>query len=129
LDVSNGEVRGLRLSTDAISGKKVIEYAESFGTTKPTCNGAVADYSTYPPVCNATSGWCALSDPTVLNITEFKITDASADVGTELKLRKFDISLQGQLASSTEYTRAVQSSVKVRADCVRATLSDCLASP
>lgn len=136
LDVSNGEVRGLRLATATINGNTVgvIEYAVSEGTTKPACDGDAVDYSTSPPDCNATSLWCPLSDTTKLDITGFTIADngtSMADTSNTMGMRRLDLNLVGRIAGNTEFTRDVRSSVKVRSDCIRTTgsFSACGDSP
>lgn len=134
LDVSNGEVRGLRRRTATVNGVTVgvIEYAESSGTTPPTCGGAAAVYTSFPPTCNATSLWCPLSDPARVDITELRITNNSSQVGvnpTALITRNFDFRLTGRLPGNSDFTRDVQASLKIRSDCMRATISNCNASP
>jgi prepilin-type N-terminal cleavage/methylation domain-containing protein len=130
-----GEVRGIRFRQVTFNGQTVgvIEYAKNSTTVKPRCNGAIADYTTsYPPQCNGTSLWCPLSDPAVVNITQLTLTNgqATAGSGTTLALvRDIGIDLRGQLASSTEFTRGMASSVHVRTDCTYATQANCNAFP
>jgi prepilin-type N-terminal cleavage/methylation domain-containing protein len=126
IDLSNGEVRGLRRVSATINGNTVgvVEYAVSTGTTEPACNGASPDYTAYPPVCNATSTWCPLSDGSTLNVTQFDVTNNGstlADDDLSMAVRKLDVAIAGQLVGDTTFTRDVRSSIKVRADCVRAT--------
>lgn len=133
LDVSNGEVRGLRRVTNA--GIGVMEYAVSESTTKPACDGANAVYSTYPATCNSTSKWCPLSDATKLDITAFTIANnapaSQTGSGVTMRERRLDITLSGRIAGTTDTPRTVRTSVKVRSDCVRPTgsFSACSASP
>lgn len=134
VDVNNGEVRGLRLSTVSVNGRSVgvIEYAISSGGTKPACNGATADYSTFPPACDATSHWCALSDGSKLDVTSLRIANNGSSVtgsGVSMGVRRLDVSIAGRIAGNTDFTRDVRTTVKVRADCMRATLANCSASP
>jgi hypothetical protein len=136
LDVSNGEVRGLRLASATINGNTVgvIEYAVSDGTTKPACNGSAPDYSAYPPTCSSSSKWCPLSDGSTLNITAFSIANNGSSMSDDdmtMGVRRLDIALSGQLIGDTSFTRNVRSSIKVRSDCVRPTASfaQCSASP
>ena len=130
VDTAAGEVRALRRVTATVNGVAnvgVIEYAESSGTTKPGCGDPKATYTSYPPACNGV--WCALSDPSTLNITEFKITDqspATITSGTQnMKIRNFLVTVTGQLVGTTEVNRSVSTRVRVRADCVNPTISNC----
>ena len=134
LDVSNGEVRGLRRRTATVNGITVgvIEYAESSVTTRPTCGGAGAVYTSFPPTCNSTSLWCPLSDPARVDITQLQITNNSSQVGVNpsaLVTRNFDFRLIGRLPANSDFTRDVQASLKIRSDCMRAAISNCNASP
>jgi prepilin-type N-terminal cleavage/methylation domain-containing protein len=130
VDVNNGEVRGLRRVEADYEGNTVgvIEYAISGDDTKPECGGDPADYDQFPPQCNDDSHWCPLSDPAILNITAFTLTDDRTVVGTaptQVVLREIGVQLTGQLAKSTEYERRVTSSVRVRSDCYHADLDNC----
>lgn len=134
LDVSNGEVRGLRRRTATVNGITVgvIEYAESSGTTKPACGGAEAVYTSFPPTCNSTSLWCPLSDPARVDVTELEIINNSSQVGVNpsaLLTRNFDFRLTGRLPGNADFTRDVLASLKIRSDCMRAAISNCNASP
>lgn len=134
VDLDRGEVRALRRVTATVNGVAnvgIIEYAESTGTTRPTCTDASATYTSYPPACAGL--WCALSDPATLNITAFTITDQSpAALGTgtnQLLIRNFLVSVTGQLVGSSDVTRGVSTRVRVRSDCVDPTISNCGATP
>jgi prepilin-type N-terminal cleavage/methylation domain-containing protein len=122
VDVGRGEVRGLRVATRTINGRNVgvIEYAESSGTTRPTCAGASPDYTVFPPTCSS-STWCSLSDPSVVDITAFLLTDrrtvVGGAVGERMQVRDIDVDMTGRLTGTTAYTRNVHGSVRVRADC------------
>lgn len=136
LDVDNGEVRGLRFASATIDGNTVgmIEYAVSEGSTKPACGGDAVDYSVYPPVCNATSLWCPLSDAGKLDITSFTIADngnTAADSEASMGMRRLDVTIAGRIARTTDTPRSVRSSIKVRSDCIRSTtdFGECDASP
>jgi len=137
LDVSNGEVRGLRMSTVTnVNGQSVgvIEYAVSEGTTKPDCAAATATYTTVPATCNATTKWCPLSDASTIDIDAFTLTNNSASMassGSTMGMRRIDVTLTGRIAGDTQFSRTVRSSVKVRSDCIRVTGSfgTCAASP
>jgi prepilin-type N-terminal cleavage/methylation domain-containing protein len=134
IDLNNGEVRALRRVVVDYNGTNVgvLEYAVSANDTRPTCDGDTADYDQFPPACNDDSNWCALSDPAILNITEFALEDNRQPVGnapTQVVLRDIGITLSGQLASSTEFTRTVKSSVRVRSDCFAEDINACDDSP
>lgn len=141
VDGDRGELRAIRRSTWNSIG--VLEVAESTGTVTPACGGASPDYSQYPVSCNATSGWCPLSDPRVLNVATFAVT--TTPVGTNsngvqslsggpglnaLQMREFGITLAGNLVSDASITRSMRSDIKVRADCVRASVTPaCTVAP
>jgi prepilin-type N-terminal cleavage/methylation domain-containing protein len=133
VDTSFGEVRGLRRVTATVNNVPnvgIIEYAESTGTTRPDCTDATATYTSYPPACNGT--WCALSDPATLNVTAFNITDEGTTLseGTQfMRIRKFLVTVTGQLVGSTDVTRGVSTRVRVRADCVNPTIANCNNKP
>jgi prepilin-type N-terminal cleavage/methylation domain-containing protein len=135
LDVSNGEVRGIRFRTitnSAGASVGVIEYAQSAGAISPTCGGATATYTSYPAACNATSRWCPLSDPAKVDITALTIVNNSHQLGVNpsaVLIRTFDITLTGRIAGSTDFTRDVQTSLKIRSDCMRSAIANCNASP
>lgn len=135
LDVNNGEIHALRrVSATNQDGRTVgvVEYATSFDSTKPACGAATATYTSYPPACNTTTGWCALSDPSVLDITALTFTDNRSNVGispNQVQLRRIGIDLQGRIAGDTSTARNMVASVRVRSDCYRATLSNCSNSP
>ena len=137
LDLSNGEVRGLRLSeVTNVNGQSVgvIEYAVSSGTTRPTCGGSTATYSAMPAACNGTSLWCPLSDASTIDIDAFTITNTTNTAtgsGNSMGQRRIDLTLTGRIAGATDFDRTVRSSVKVRSDCIRITanFSACSASP
>jgi prepilin-type N-terminal cleavage/methylation domain-containing protein len=136
LDYANGELRGLRLRSYTINGVStgVVEYAVSSGTTAPACGGAGPAYSssnTYPG-CNSTSLWCPLSDPTRINITSLGLFNRSRTIGANpgaVMARRFDIEIAGQLAGDASVTRSVETSVKLRSDCLRTTIANCNAVP
>lgn len=139
LELANAEVRGLRRKEVTVNGALVgvIEYAES-SSGRPTCAGETAIYTSFPPTCHSTSGWCALSDPNKVNISAFTVTNiGTTQVGSEDKLgytdtlgiRELDVSLAGKLVGNTEYTRDVRTSIKIRADCIRPTTAEPLSTP
>ena len=142
LDLSNGEVRAFRRAQRTVNGQTVgvIESAESFGSTAPACSGGSPDYSTYPPSCNSTSGWCALSDPRTVDITSLSFNRPSGGFYTQagtggnpgLQLREIAVDIQGQLlgTESDPIQRGVNAVVRVRADCVRTDpSSNCTQAP
>lgn len=137
LDLDNGEVRGLRLSTVTnVNGQSVgvIEYAVSEGGTRPACDGSTATYTAMPAACNATSMWCPLSDASTIDIDAFTITNVTntaSGSGNQMGMRRLDLALTGRIAGATDFDRTVRSSVKVRSDCIRvaASFADCSATP
>lgn len=146
LQIGNGEVRGLRrvqvTPTGATASVGVIEYATS-STIKPACGGATAVYTSYPPACNSTSLWCPLTDSATINIRQFTITEGlSSVVGVNpnaVRIRNMRVAITGRLVGddsttylngvSTSYKRGLQANVKIRSDCVKSAILDCIASP
>jgi prepilin-type N-terminal cleavage/methylation domain-containing protein len=138
VELDQGEIRALRLAFRTVDGQTmgVLEIAESAGTNKPSCTGGAPTYTNYPATCNTGSGWCALTDPRVVNITEFTLDTsgyipiAPTATATAITIREIGIGLQGQLRQSADgvVTRGISSSVKVRADCLMAS-GDCAEGP
>lgn len=141
IDFANGESRGLRrVCVDgSCNGEAddvgVIEFFESKTgvTSPPNCNHTGTNnravYTNYPPTCNTVSGWCPLSDPKVINITRFSIINTSADLSNAMRIRDLTIFLEGSLVGSTDFTRTVTTKVKIRADCINPTVSECAGVP
>lgn len=136
IDVANGEIRGLRrVCMDGVcnsaSDVGVIEFLESkTGLSTPSCaQNTRADYTTYPPTCNSASGWCPLSDPKVVNIKRFAIINTSTDLSNAMRIRDLTIFMEGSLVKSPEFSRTVTTKVRIRADCINPTLSECAAIP
>ena len=106
----------------------VIEVAESASGVTPSCTSGGPNYSNYPPTLNAGTGWSALTDPRVLNITQFNldtsgyITQTGSASSAPVVLREIDVQLQGQLRNSLDgtVTRGIQSTIRIRADCIGA---------
>lgn len=142
IDLDNAELRGIRRKTATVDGATVgvIEVAESSATVTPACDGDQPDYSQYPPTCNASSGWCPLTDPKVIDITDpspahaeaFAVntggtanqsngvrTTPGSSTFNALQQRELQITLIGALRSDPSVSRTVRSNIKVRADCLR----------
>lgn len=120
---SNGEIRGIRRVVNA-DGVGVIEFAESATGLTPACDGAQATYTTYPATCS-TAGWCALSDPRVINMSELTL-DTSGYVNANgttvinpLQIRDVIVRIRGNLIGDTDVSRSVESSIRIRADCLK----------
>lgn len=131
LDQGNGEIRAIRRSLVNYNNRSVgvIEFAVSTTTIHPACGAATATYSTFPPSCNATTGWCALSDPSILNITALTFTDSRVNASTELSLREIGVAITGQLANSPDFSRTVATTVRNRSDCYITGGFNCAATP
>jgi prepilin-type N-terminal cleavage/methylation domain-containing protein len=136
IDLDNGEKRGLRLRSYTVNGASVgvVEYAVSDTGVEPACGGAGPAYTSTNsyPGCNTTTGWCPLSDPTRVNVTSLGLVNRSRTIGANpgaVLARRFDIELAGQLIGDTSITRTVQTSVKLRSDCLRTTIASCTAVP
>lgn len=140
IDLDSGEIRAIRRVT--VNGVGVIEVSESKTGVTPACDGAGPDYTSYPVGCNSATGWCALSDPKVVNIGTFTVSDAAVantshgghtipgGVGNmPLRLREFRVLLAGSLVADASITRSIDTNVKVRSDCLRNDISDCNLAP
>ena len=133
LDTATAEARGIRFrSVTNAEGRTVgvIEYARSSGGNRPHCDDAAATYTSYPAACNGM--WCPLSDPAKVDMTALTIVNNSQTIGVDpsaLMERVFDFTLAGRIAGNTEFVRDVQTSLKIRSDCMRATVTDCNARP
>ena len=146
IDASAGERHGIRRVVRAITTANgvqnigVIEIADSDATaTAPACNGASPDYSVYPPACvsgAAGDGWCALSDPKLLNVTQFRITAANLDLNPSggnfgSQMRELGLIISGSPIRDPTFVQSLSSSIKVRADCLHSTsgTSQCTVAP
>jgi Tfp pilus assembly protein PilE len=139
VDPDNGELRAIRWVQ--VGGVGVVEAATSDGTNAAiACDDATADYTTYPPTC--VGAWCALTDNRTLNISEFVVDDASSpdvisavgNAAMPLRIREFEVRIVGNLLGNTDVERGVTSRVRVRADCLRAGITNanyaaCVAAP
>lgn len=134
VELANREVRGIRWASRTVANRTVgvIEYAESAAGVQPACDGAAPSYSSNPAVCDAGSGWCPLTDGTSIDISAFTLTDNRAVTGTspnQVQVRDIEINLTGRPAGTTEYTRSVKNSVRVRSECFDTTIANCSNSP
>lgn len=130
VDLARGEIRAIRLATRTVDGLDVgvLEVAESASGLTPSCTGGSPNYTNYPPSQNTGSGWSALSDPRILNLTQFTLDTSGylVQTGTSTSapvlMREIGVGLQGQLRRSEDgtVTRGIRSTVKVRADCLEA---------
>jgi prepilin peptidase dependent protein B len=137
VDLVRGEIRAIRLATRNVDGLDVgvLEVAESANGLTPTCTGGSPNYTNYPPSRNTGSGWSALSDPRLLNLTQFTldtsgyIVQTGSAISAPVTMREIGIGLQGQLRRSEDgtVTRGIRSNVKVRADCLEASTNCALA--
>lgn len=124
-----GEIRGIRRKVvNNANGVSVgvIEYAVNTATAKPSCADASANYTTFPATCNGT--WCALSDPSKMDITTLGFTDLGAVTGA-VQMHDIQVSLQGRTAGTTDTVRGVKGNVRIRTECYDATLTNCTAAP
>ena len=127
LDSASGEVRGIRRMTRTVKGKLVgvIEVAQtSAAASSLSCDANGPNYASYPATCNDATGWCSLSDPLQLDITRFRIIDSSlwnppTASANGSKIRNLELTMGGVLLGANEYAREMQSSVRVRAECLR----------
>jgi prepilin-type N-terminal cleavage/methylation domain-containing protein len=136
IDLARGEVRGFRRVVVDFDGTDVgvIEMAESAAGVVPDCDGDSPDYTNYPVGCDA-SGWCALSDPRVLNVISFTldtdgyITKNATATSTSVVMREVGVSIEGGLRQTQDaVVRGIRSTVKIRSDCLD-TEPDCTLVP
>jgi len=127
IDAAAGEVHALRRMTRTVNGRLVgvMEVAQS-STAAPTldCDAAGPDYAQYPATCNDATGWCPLSDPVQIDITRFRIVDASlwtppTASANGSRVRDLDVAMDGVLLGANQVARSVQGSVRMRAECLR----------
>lgn len=131
----NGEIRAIRRAQRTVAGRLVgvIEIAESSASGSPTCGGSSPNYNTYPATCSS-SGWCAYTDPRVIDIASFSVdTSRNLDIpavtnGTPLSIRSLELSISGSLIQRPDVVRKVTTRVRVRADCLRTT-AQCNVAP
>lgn len=138
VDLVNGEIRAIR-RVETSDGTGVIEFAESATGVTPNCGGGSADYSTYPVSCNASSGWCAVSDPRVLDVTTLRFTPNLETINgnptagiVSVQIRQIGVEIIGKLLneSESEIRRGVRSAIKVRADCLSSNVAlNCTQAP
>ena len=127
IDVAAGEVRAMRRMTRTVNGRLVgvMEVAQTSSAAPALdCDAAGPDYAMYPATCNDATGWCPLSDPLQIDITRFRLVDDSVwtpptAVANGSKVRDLDITMGGVLVGDAQYVREMQSSVRVRAECLR----------
>ena len=149
VDLVRGEVRAARRASPPVNGVAtgVIEVAESFRTgagtdVRPVCGAAGPDYTQYPVTCNTTTGWCPLTDPRILDVSVFTVATAVSGTNSHglqpisggsgfnaMQLREYLLTVTGNLKKDTTVSRTVRSNIKVRADCIRADLANCVVSP
>jgi type II secretory pathway component PulJ len=135
-DLAQGEIRAFRRAQATIKGQLVgvIEIAESAAGLTPGCGGDQPDYTTYPATCNTGSGWCALTDPRVIDVTGLVVDDArnitvaAVPNGTPLYIRSLGVTINGHLVTNPNVSRTVATRIRVRADCLR-TPSQCNVAP
>lgn len=126
VDLARGEIRGIRRVPRTVNGRSVgvIEVTESAAGYTPTCGGDGPNYGAYPPTCSG-SQWCALSDPRSVDMTQFRITASDFTIlGSAATLpvtvRNLGVVLRGALIREPEVQRQVDTRIRVRAACLRA---------
>jgi Tfp pilus assembly protein PilW len=127
LDAAAGEIHAIRRMTRTVNGSLVgvMEVSQS-SSAAPTldCDAAGPNYANYPATCNASTGWCPLSDPLQIDITRFRIVDNSqwtppTMVANGSKVHDLDLVMGGTLVGANDYARQMQGSVRIRAECLR----------
>jgi len=135
VEPAGGERHGIRRATPSITINGVattvgvIEIAQSDATaTTLDCDAAGPDYSTYPPTCNANTGWCAMSDPRRLNISALNITLTAGGLNSNPSgnnfgtfIRDYSVVITGSLLKDTTVTQSVSDSIRIRSECLHST--------
>lgn len=127
IDRNAGEIRAMRRMTRTINGQLVgvLEVAETSGSVSALdCDAPGPDYASYPSTCNASTGWCALTDPRQIDVARFSILDNSAwnpptASRNGSKLRELAVTLEAGPIGHPEYRRETMNTVRVRAECLR----------
>jgi Tfp pilus assembly protein PilW len=127
IDREAGEIRAMRRKVRTVNGQLVgvVEVAEtSAAVTSLDCDAPGPNYASYPAVCNTATGWCALTDPRQLDVTRFSVLDNSVwnqptSTRNGSKLRELAVTLEGKVIGHDEYNRALTTTVRVRAECLR----------
>jgi prepilin-type N-terminal cleavage/methylation domain-containing protein len=145
VEPAGGERHGIRrfVRSITIDGTAtdigVIEVAQSDATvTSLDCAADGPNYGTYPPSCNTTTGWCALSDPRRINITALNITLTSGGINNDPSggnfgtlVRDYTVVVSGSLLKDTSATQSVNDSIRIRSECLHTTVGtgQCVAAP
>jgi Tfp pilus assembly protein PilW len=127
IDRGAGEIRAMRRTTRVVNGETigVLEVAEtSANVPSLDCSAAGPDYASYPAACNASTGWCALTDPRAVDVARFSILDNSAwnppaASRNGSKLRELAVTIEAGPIGHPEYHRRSVDTVRVRAECLR----------
>ncbi|HET6603969.1 MAG TPA: hypothetical protein VFG21_07105, partial [Xanthomonadaceae bacterium] len=107
----DSELRAFRRGT--VSGIGVLQMRTGAGTS-----------------CDAGDGWDTLSDPNAVDIRRFGVvlSAVNAPIGpgsAPIRVRDLDLALEGNLLNAQDTVRAIQTRIRVRADCVREDLTEC----
>lgn len=140
VDAAWGERHGIRRMVRSVNSVNVgvIEIADSSGTVaSPACDGDSPDYSTYPPTCDAGSGWCALSDPRQLNVTALNIANTAQTIAASggnfgSVVRDYNVTITGSLINDATVTQSVNNRVRIRSECLftaAGTVTTCTSTP
>lgn len=115
-----GEIRAFRRVE--VGGIGVLEVHRGGGTAAPSCTAASANYASFPPSCSTTSFWCPFSDPRAVDVTALSFVQtllpATCTAAPCAWSRRIAVSIAGELVTSPDTVRSMQSQVRVRADCV-----------
>lgn len=95
--------------------------AENLGYRYDNANDAVEIRQSINATCAsvAAGDWQDLTDPNVVQITDFSITDntkTATGSGLNVSVREYTISITGQLAADTSVVRTLQETIRVRND-------------
>lgn len=130
-NADTGEVKAFRRVL--VNGVGVLEISRGADET-PECDGDAATYTSFPPACSS-DGWCAFSDPRVMDITALTfaqtLSPSTCTTAPCVWSRVISVTLTGRLVRATDTQRSIQTQVRVRADCLTSTTAStqCTTAP
>lgn len=118
-EIDPGEVKGLRRTVT--NGVGVVQYSPG-GAVQPTCDGAGV--------------WEDITDTASVDVTLLSFELDALPAGGEespgqvpIYVRHVIVQLAGTIRGTPDVERALYSRIRVRSDCIRADLEDCLLAP
>ncbi len=109
--IDDGEIKALRRTTSG--GVGVIQF-------NPQADGA--------DTCDGDEGWADLTDPVVVNVTTLTFTPVETGEAP-LLIRSVAVTVEAELVRSADISATTTTAVRIRADCVNDTASNCWTAP